>query len=61
MPAEKPASHREHDKDPESFFKVLMKLKKMELNFHVSILGEAFTDVPDSLLESAEDISHGIV
>ncbi|CAH1989336.1 unnamed protein product [Acanthoscelides obtectus] len=48
--------HRwEFDKDPNEFFEVMMELKKGNMDFRISVLGEQFTDVPQVFEQMKSD------
>jgi len=37
---------REHDKNPELLFRVLLQLQEEGADFHISILGEQYSEIP---------------
>ncbi|XP_077513386.1 tRNA-queuosine alpha-mannosyltransferase isoform X3 [Amblyomma americanum] len=49
--------HRwEHDKGPEEFVAALRELQQLGLRFHVSFLGQNFTELPSSLVGLHEEL-----
>ncbi|KAF1381020.1 hypothetical protein PFLUV_G00170090 [Perca fluviatilis] len=54
--------HRwEHDKNPELLFSTLIKLKERRANFHLSVLGETYTDVPEVFGEARRVLEQHIL
>lgn len=54
-------SGREHDKDPETFFRVLLMLVDAGLNFRVSVLGESFSEVPPVFAEARTRLGNRVI
>ncbi|XP_068184643.1 tRNA-queuosine alpha-mannosyltransferase [Antennarius striatus] len=54
--------HRwEHDKNPELFFSMLIRLKQNCLPFQLSVLGETFTDPPEIFLKARRELEPHIL
>ena len=55
-------NHRwEHDKDPETFFKTMMKLSTNGVNFKLIVLGQHFTRCPDIFEASKKTLKDHII
>lgn len=54
--------HRwEHDKDPETFFSVLYRLKREKEEFYVSVVGEVYSEKPQIFDEAKEHLKENIL
>jgi glycosyltransferase involved in cell wall biosynthesis len=54
--------HRwEHDKDPDAFFRAVAKLAEEGLDFEVAVAGQAFRDVPESILAAEATLGSRLV
>ena len=54
--------HRwEHDKDPDAFFSAVARLAEEGLDFEVAVAGQAFRDVPDSILAAEATLGSRLV
>ncbi|XP_017485681.1 PREDICTED: glycosyltransferase-like domain-containing protein 1 [Rhagoletis zephyria] len=54
--------HRwEHDKNPESLFRILYTLKEHNIRFKVSVLGESFSQVPAIFDEAKKKLADEII
>lgn len=49
---------REHDKDPETFFSVMYRLKNEKEEFLLSVIGETFSEKPGKFLKNSKCIQH---
>ncbi len=53
--------HRwEHDKNPDSFFNTISKLKDESLDFRICVLGECYSDCPEVITQIKNDLSSHI-
>lgn len=54
--------HRwEHDKDPDSFLAAVAALAAEDLDFEVALAGQAFRDVPDTILSARDALGERLV
>lgn len=55
------AARWEHDKDPETFFAALERLKSEQVDLRVSVLGESFPDVPECFATARKSLGDRVV
>jgi glycosyltransferase involved in cell wall biosynthesis len=55
-------NHRwEHDKNPEQFFKTLMKFDNKGVDFHLVVLGQSYKDIPPIFEQARKRLGHRIL